>query len=77
MAGCWRWGELRLLLDAGPSLADRILTLTDELCDRAASAGLMVFSSRTEHDRSGIVSFVTPGRDPKWSRSGAGKPGYW
>ncbi len=67
VGGLLAMGEsFRLLLDAGPAaVADRVLALTDELCDRAASAGLTVFSSRAVNDRSGIVSLESPGRDPK------------
>ena len=55
-----------LLLDLGPDrVAARVLELTDHLSERAAAAGLRVFSSRTGEDRSGIVSLETPGRDPK------------
>lgn len=67
LGGLLAMGEsFRLLLDAGSeAIADRVLALTTDLCDRAASAGLTVFSSRVGGDRSGIVSMVTPGRDPK------------
>jgi selenocysteine lyase/cysteine desulfurase len=53
--------SLELLLDAGiPAVAGRVLGLTDYLCDRAARAGLEVFSSRRGDDRSGIVSLTVP-----------------
>jgi selenocysteine lyase/cysteine desulfurase len=58
--------SLKLLLDAGTeNIAARVLETTDYLCDRAASAGLGVFSSRAGGDRSGIVSLLSPGREPK------------
>ncbi|MGL6094430.1 MAG: aminotransferase class V-fold PLP-dependent enzyme [Fimbriiglobus sp.] len=58
--------SLKLLLETGTEhVAARVLELTDTLCDRAASAGLEVFSSRSGCDRSGIVSLVCPGREPK------------
>lgn len=57
--------SLKLLLDAGPAAADRVLELTDYLCDRALSHGLEVYSSRRAGDRSGIVSLTVPGADPK------------
>jgi cysteine desulfurase/selenocysteine lyase len=58
--------SLALLLEAGtPAVAERVLGLTDHLCERAASAGFEVFSSRLPADRSGIVSLTVPGRDPR------------
>src|SRR5439155_18393013 len=58
--------SLQLLLDAGiDAVSRRVLDLTDYLCDRAASAGVEVFSSRREPDKSGIVSLTKPGVDPK------------
>jgi cysteine desulfurase/selenocysteine lyase len=58
--------SLELLLDAGPeNVMRRVLALTDRLCDRAASAGFAVFSSRRPGDASGIVSLTVPGADPK------------
>lgn len=64
VGGLLAMGEsIRLLLDLGPAVEQRVLELTDELCDRAAAAGLTVFSSRQDGNRSGIVSFACP--DPK------------
>jgi cysteine desulfurase/selenocysteine lyase len=58
-------GSLELLLELGiPTVAERVLALTDHLCERAARAGLGVFSSRRPEDKSGIVSLVVPGADP-------------
>ena len=66
VGGLLAMGEsVRLLLGAGPAAEAWVLELTGELCDRAAAANLSVFSSRAGGDRSGIVSFETPGRDPK------------
>jgi selenocysteine lyase/cysteine desulfurase len=54
--------SLDLLLAVGVDrLEARVLELTDGLCDRAASAGLEVFSSREPAEKSGIVSLVKPG----------------
>jgi selenocysteine lyase/cysteine desulfurase len=58
--------SIQLLIDAGIDLVrDRVLELTGFLCDRVRSAGAEVFSSRTPGEESGIVSLLTPGRDPK------------
>jgi selenocysteine lyase/cysteine desulfurase len=58
--------SLELLLDTGlAAISQRVLELTDYLCDRAASAGLEVFSSRQPGEASGIVSLSVPGVDPK------------
>jgi selenocysteine lyase/cysteine desulfurase len=45
-------------------VSERVLALTDHLCERAAREGLTVFSSRREGDRSGIVSLEPPA-DPR------------
>ena len=67
LPGITAFGEsLELLLAAGPeNVSRRVLGLTDYLCDRAASAGLEVFSSRRAGDASGIVSLTVPGVAPK------------
>jgi cysteine desulfurase / selenocysteine lyase len=58
-------GSLELLLEVGvPAVTERVLGLTDYLCERAARAGLEVFSSRRPGDKSGIVSLAVPGADP-------------
>src|SRR5262249_27929265 len=75
-AGRWEGGSLNvggvaalgaslgLLLELGvDAVAARVLGLTAPLCERAARAGLTVFSGRRPRDRSGIVSLVAPG-DP-------------
>ena len=57
--------SLELLLDAGAeNLERRVTELTDYLCDRAASAGLEVFSSRASGEKSGIVSLTKAGVSP-------------
>jgi cysteine desulfurase / selenocysteine lyase len=58
--------SMQLLLDAGiDNVRDRVLQLTNYLCERVPSAGCEVFSSRMPGEESGIVSLLTPGRDPK------------
>lgn len=58
--------SLKLLLDIGiENVRARVLELTNAVCDRARSAGCEVFSSRTPGEESGIVSLLTPGRDPR------------
>lgn len=53
--------SLELLLDIGiDAIAARVLELTDYLCERAATAGWPVFSSRLPAERSGIVSLSVP-----------------
>jgi cysteine desulfurase/selenocysteine lyase len=57
-------GSLELLLEIGiAAIRDRVLELTDRLCERAAQAGLSIFSSRTAQDKSAIVSLVPTGDD--------------
>ena len=49
--------SLELLLDYGiEAISQRIAHLTDHLCAAAERAGLMVYSSRRPHEKSGIVS---------------------
>ena len=75
-AGRWEGGTLNtpgvaalgaslgLLLDIGiDAVAERVLHLTDILCERAARAGLRVFSSRAPAEKSGIASLELPGVD--------------
>ncbi len=53
--------SLELLLGLGiTNVAARVRELTAHLCDRAAAAGLEVFSSRLPGEDSGIVSLVPP-----------------
>jgi selenocysteine lyase/cysteine desulfurase len=58
--------SLELLLDAGiETIECRVIELTDELCERTASAGLSVFSSRFDREKAGIVSLEKPGVPPE------------
>lgn len=58
--------SLDLLLSVGfESLERRVIELTDYLCDKAASAGLEVFSSRTPGEKSSIVSLMKPDVPPE------------
>lgn len=53
--------SLELLLNAGTeNVQNRVLELTDYLCDKAQSRGWHVFSSRVANERSGIVSLIHP-----------------
>jgi len=57
--------SLQILLDMGVAeLKNRVLALTDYLCEQSPRSGLEVFSSRAAGEKSGIVSLGTPGRDP-------------
>jgi selenocysteine lyase/cysteine desulfurase len=61
--------SLELLLGAGvEALAERVLGLTDHLCERAKRAGFAVFSSRRPAEWSGIVSLTVPGVSPTRNR---------
>lgn len=54
--------SLELLLAVGvESLAQRVLFLTDYLCERCRQVGLTVYSSRRPGEASGIVSLIVPG----------------
>jgi selenocysteine lyase/cysteine desulfurase len=77
-AGRWESGSLNVggilalgasldvLNDIGwPEIHKRVLSLTDYLCEQAPKAGLEVFSSRLDQERSSIVSLVAAGRDPQ------------
>jgi selenocysteine lyase/cysteine desulfurase len=51
--------SLELLLNAGiDAIGQRILEVTDYLCDRAKAAGLDIYSSRHPGEASGIVSLL-------------------
>lgn len=57
--------SLELLLEITiPLIRERVIELTDYLCDRAEKIGLEVYSSRRPEDKSGIVSLVVPNADP-------------
>jgi selenocysteine lyase/cysteine desulfurase len=75
-AGRWEGGSLNVagitalgaslefLLAIGiPAIAERVLSLTDYLCEQASRAGLEGFSSRLPGDKSSIVSLLAPGTD--------------
>jgi selenocysteine lyase/cysteine desulfurase len=56
--------SLNLLLQAGvPAIRDRLLALTDYLCERLGQLGWEVYSSRRPEDKSGIVSVLAPVAD--------------
>jgi selenocysteine lyase/cysteine desulfurase len=58
--------SIELLLNIGiENVAARVLSLTDRLCAGLQAAGLEVYSSRRPEDKSGIVSCLTPGQDPR------------
>jgi cysteine desulfurase/selenocysteine lyase len=62
MAGITALGAaLQMLLQVGIArIAERILELTDYLCEQAQRRGWTVFSSRQEQEKSGIVSLIHP-----------------
>jgi len=54
--------SLELLLVAGiDAIAERVLNLTDYLCERCRHAGVEVYSSRRPEEASGIVSLIVGG----------------
>jgi selenocysteine lyase/cysteine desulfurase len=54
--------SLDMLLATGiDAIAERVLELTDYLCDRFERAGVRVFSARGPGEKSGIVSLDVPG----------------
>lgn len=54
--------SLELLLAIGiHAIAERVLYLTDYLCERCRQAGLTVYSSRRPGEASGIVSLIVDG----------------
>jgi cysteine desulfurase / selenocysteine lyase len=58
--------SLELLLNIGvPAIRDRVLHLTDYLCEQAARKGLTVYSSRQPGEDSSIVSLIVPGAEPR------------
>ena len=53
--------SLKLLLETGiDAIEERVLALTDYLCDAAAARGWRVYSSRNDGEKSGIVSLIHP-----------------
>lgn len=58
--------SLRLLHEIGiVEIADRLLDITDRLCQRLEQSGGVIASCREGERRSGIVVFELPGRDPE------------
>jgi len=56
--------SLELLLQIGiPAVGERVLGLTNHLCEGARRRGIDVFSSRRPGEFSGIVSLSLPGQD--------------
>jgi selenocysteine lyase/cysteine desulfurase len=54
--------SLELLLGTGiDAVSERVLYLTDYLCERCRQIGLTVYNSRRPGEASGIVSLVVPG----------------
>jgi cysteine desulfurase / selenocysteine lyase len=54
--------SLELLLAIGiDAVAERVLHLTDYLCEQAARIGVQVYSSRRPNEKSAIVSLIVPG----------------
>jgi selenocysteine lyase/cysteine desulfurase len=57
--------SLRMIVDVGPDkMSQRLLDVTDRLCERLARAGLATASCRVGERRSAIVAFDVPGRNP-------------
>jgi selenocysteine lyase/cysteine desulfurase len=57
--------SLEMLLEIGiPAVYDRVLEVTDYLCEQAKKIGIEVYSSRRPEDKSGIVSLIVPQADP-------------
>ncbi len=56
--------SLELLLEHGQqAIGERIVALTDQLCERLLQSGATIYSPREGDHRSGIVSAEFPGRD--------------
>ncbi len=66
MAGFLALGaSLRLLLTLGvENVAAAVLDISDRTCEQLEQLGATICSPRAETERSGIVSFELPGRDP-------------
>ncbi|HWG46773.1 MAG TPA: aminotransferase class V-fold PLP-dependent enzyme [Gemmataceae bacterium] len=58
--------SLELLLGVGiNAIAERVLHLTDYLCEQAERIGVSVYSSRRPNEKSGIVSLIVPGGETR------------
>jgi cysteine desulfurase / selenocysteine lyase len=66
MVGLLGFGaSLELLVEYGTkAISERLTQVTDLLCERLASSGARIASSREPERKSGIVSFEMPGKDP-------------
>ena len=54
-----------MMVDVGPvKMSERLLDVTDRLCDRLSRAGISVASCRERDRASGIVAFDAKGRNP-------------
>lgn len=61
--------SLELLLNLGvDAIANRVLAVTDEACQRLEAVGARIASDRSPEHASGIVSFDIPGQDPQTAR---------
>lgn len=61
--------SIKLLLSLGiEHIAAAVLVFTDTACEQLAQAGAVIRSPRDGENRSGIVSFELPGRDPQQVR---------
>lgn len=72
--------SLKLLLEsgAGPhtsAVGERVLQITDWACNELTKVGAEIISSRAGEERSGIVSFVLPGKSPQAVRAAGQKLG--
>lgn len=74
MVGFFALGaSLEMLADCGLSpdsspLAERVLEITDQACDRLQQIGAHIVSHRQGREKSGIVAFDLPGCDPQQQR---------
>ena len=58
--------SLEMLLNIGvPTICERVLELTDYLCEQVERAGFEVYSSRQGADKSNIVSLMVPEGSPR------------
>ncbi len=72
--------SLDLLLEygAGPkssAVGERVLAVTDMACEKLSAVGAKILASRQGDERSGIVSFQIPGKQPSALRAAGQKSG--